>query len=127
LPGKCRSQTPSRPGLGEQALELAHGQRVRQRFPLLGRPQRQRRVAHDPLLLDEEAEEALERRRRPRLARDRRPSLLLLREERAQVGHPNLGEIPNALTLQVIQARRNVTLVRRARHRGKPSLRRAKA
>jgi hypothetical protein len=81
------------PGLGEQALELSHRQRVRQRFLLLRRPQRQRRIADDSLLLDEEAEEALERRGGPRLARDGRTALLLLREEGAQVGDLPLREL----------------------------------
>jgi hypothetical protein len=114
-------------GLGEQSLELAHRQHVGERLALLRRPQWQRRVAHQPLLLDEEAEERLERRRRPRLARHRRPPLLFLGEEGAQVRHLHLCEVLDPFTLQVIQARRNVTLVRRARHRGKPPLRPAKA
>jgi hypothetical protein len=43
------------------------------------------------------------------------------------MGDADLGEVVDSLTLQVIQARRNVTLVCRARHRGKAPLRRAKA
>jgi hypothetical protein len=113
--------------LREQSLELAHRQRVREHLSLLRRPQRQRRVAQDALLLDEEAEEALERRRRPRLARDSRAALLLLGEEGAQVHNPNLGEVLEPLTMQVSQTRRNVTLVSRARHRGKAPFRAAKA
>jgi hypothetical protein len=113
--------------LGEQALELAHRQRVREGLALLRRPQRQRRIAHDSLLLDEEAKEQLQRRRRPRLARDGRPALLLFGKESAQVGDPNLRQIPDPLTLQVSQTRRNVTLVCRAGRRGKPALGRAKA
>jgi hypothetical protein len=69
--------------LDEQALKLAHRQRVGQHLALLRRPERQRWIADDSLLLDEEAEEALERRGRPRLARDRGPSLLLLGQEGA--------------------------------------------
>jgi hypothetical protein len=114
-------------GLDEQALELAHRQHVRERLRLLRRPQRQRRVAHDPLLLDEKAEEALERRGRSRLARHRRPRPLLVGEEGAQVRHLHLGEVADALSLQVRQARRNVALVRRAGHRGEPPLRLAEA
>jgi hypothetical protein len=113
-------------GLDEQALELAHRQHVGQRFALLRRPQRQRRIADQPLLLREEPEEALERGGCPSLARDGRPALLLLREEGAQVGDLHLRE-RDPLTLQVIQARRNVTLVSRAGHRGKPPFRPAKA
>jgi hypothetical protein len=86
----------------------------------------QRRVAQDALLLDEEAAEALERRGRPRLARHRRPPLLLLGEEGAQVRHLDLRQ-RNPMTLQVIQARRNVTLVSRTRHRCQTPLRPAKA
>jgi hypothetical protein len=56
-------------GLSEETLEFAHGQDVGENLALLRRPQRQRRVADKPLLLDEEAEERLQRRRRPRLAR----------------------------------------------------------
>ena len=124
--GPCRgSAAPrcrARPGCGEQPLELAHRQHVRQHLALLRRPQRQRRVAQQPLLLDEEAEEALQRRRRPRLARGRRPACSCsLGEEGAQVRHLHLGEL-DPLTLQVTQTRRNVTLVRRASHRGKPPL-----
>ena len=113
-------------GLEEQPLELAHRQHVGQRLGLLRRPQRQRRVAQQPLLLDQEAKEALERRRRPRLARDRRAAFLLLGEERPQVRHLHVGEL-DPLSLQVRQARRNVPLVRRASHRGKAPLRLAKA
>src|SRR6266545_4835797 len=68
-------------GLDEQPFELAHRQHVRERLPLLRRSQRQGRIADESLLLDEETEEALERRRAPRLARDRRSPLLLLGEE----------------------------------------------
>jgi hypothetical protein len=93
----------------------------------LGRPQRQRRVADDSLLLDEEAEEAFERRRRPRLARERWATLLLLSEEGAQMRHLHLAQVLDPPTLQVIQTRRNVTLVRRARHRCQAPLRSAKA
>jgi hypothetical protein len=125
LPGKWRSQRSSRAGCAS-GLELVHRQRVRQRLALLGRPKWERRVASDSLLLDQEAEEALERRSRPRLARHGRPALLLLGEEGAQVRDSNLRDV-NPLTLQVIQARRNVTLVSGARHRGKPPLRPAKA
>ena len=78
-------------GLDEQALELAHRQYVGQRLALLRRPQRQRRIADQSLLLDEEAEEELERRGRPRLARDGRPPLLLLRQEGPQVRHLHLA------------------------------------
>ena len=41
--------------------------------------------------------------------------------------HLHLAQVAHAVTLQVIQARRHVPLVRRARRRGKPSLRRTKA
>jgi hypothetical protein len=80
-----------------------------------------------PLLLDEEAEERLQRRCRPGLARDGRPPLLLIGEEGPKVRHLHLREVRDPLTLQVIQARRNVTLVSRARHRRQPPLRPAKA
>ena len=53
--------------------------------------------------------------------------LLLAREEGAQVRHLHLPELADPLTLQVRQTRQNVTLVRRASHRGKPSLEPAKA
>ena len=86
-----------------------------------------RRVADDSLLLDEDEEEALERRRRSSLARDGRSARLLFGEEGAQVRHLHLAQFAYPLTLQVIQARRNVTLVSRARHRGKAPLRCAKA
>src|SRR5581483_6519090 len=56
-----------------------------------------------------------------------RSSLLLLGEERAQVRHLHLGEVLDPLTLQVIQARQDITLVSGARRRGKPPLRLAKA
>jgi hypothetical protein len=115
------------PGLGKQTLELAHRQHVGKRLPFLRRPQWQSWVAHEPLLLDEEAEERLEPRGRPGLARNGRPPLLLGGEKGAQVGQLHLGHALDPLTLQVIQARRNVTLVRRTSHRGKPALRPAKA
>jgi hypothetical protein len=114
-------------GLGEQPLELAHRQRVRQCLPLLRRSQRQCRVAEDSLLLDEEAEEALQGRGCSSLARHGRPALLLLGEEGAQVRDANFREVVDPPTLQVRQTRRNVTFVRRAGHRGKAPLRRAKA
>jgi hypothetical protein len=63
--------------------------------------------------LDEEAKEALERCGRPRLTRDRRPALLLLGEEGAQVRHLHGAEVADPLTLQVIQGRRK-------RHARKP-------
>src|SRR5712691_1009217 len=47
----------------EQPPELAHRQHIGERLALLRCPQRQRRVADEALLLDEEAEEALQRRR----------------------------------------------------------------
>jgi hypothetical protein len=84
------------------------------------------RVPQQPLLLDQKAEEALQRRRRPRLARYRRTSFLLLGEEGAQVRHLHVGQL-DSLTLEVIQTRRNVPLVRRTSHRGKPPLRPSKA
>jgi hypothetical protein len=113
--------------LGEQPLQFAHGQHVGKRLALLRCAQRQRRIAQQPLLLDEEAEETLQRRRRARLARDRRAPLLFAREEGAQVRHLHLPELHDPITLQVHQTRQNVTLVGRASHRGKPPLRAAKA
>ena len=53
--------------------------------------------------------------------------VLLLGQERAQVRHLHFRESLDPLTLQVTQTSRNVTLVRRASHRGKPPLRPAKA
>ncbi|MGH3041119.1 MAG: LysR substrate-binding domain-containing protein [Gaiellaceae bacterium] len=47
------------PGLGKQPLEFAHRQRVRERLALLRRPQWQRRVADDSLLLDEETNDSV--------------------------------------------------------------------
>src|SRR5215217_7885272 len=111
---------------GEQALELSHRQHVREHLALLRRPQRQRRIAQQALLLDQEAKEALQRRGRPRLTRDGRPALVFAREEGAQVRHLHLGEL-DPLTLQVSQTRRNVPLVCRASHRRKPPLEPAKA
>ena len=96
----------------EQPLELAHRQHVGQRLPLLRRPQRKRGIAEKPLLLDEEAEEEFQRRRRARLARGGRARVLLTREEGAQVSHLHLRQLLDPLTLQVTQTRRNVTLVR---------------
>lgn len=73
-------------GLDEQMLEFGHRQHVRQPLGLPRGAQRQGRIAHKPLFLDEEAKEALERRGRARLARDGRSARLLLGEERPQVG-----------------------------------------
>src|SRR5215210_7267947 len=109
----------------EQALEFSHRQHVGEHFALLRRPQRQRRIAQQTLFLDQEAKEALQRRGRPRLTRDGRPTLVFAREEGAQVRHVHLGEL-DPLTLQVTQTRQNVTLVRRASHRRKPPLEPAK-
>jgi hypothetical protein len=78
--------------LDQQSLELAHRQDVRERLARLRRPQRQRRVPHESLLLDEETEERFEGRRRPRLARDSRAAFLLIREERAQVRDADFRE-----------------------------------
>jgi len=66
-------------------LELAHRQDVRQHLALLRRPQRQPRVAQDPLLIDEETEEQLQRGHRARLARGRGPRVVLICEKGAQV------------------------------------------
>lgn len=114
-------------GLDEQPLQLAHGEHVRQHLALLRRAQRQRRVALEPLLLHEEAEEALERRRRPRLARHRRPGALLVGEEGAQMRYPHLAQLADPLPRQMFQACGDVALIRRTGQRRQPPLQRAEA
>ncbi|MEJ7793072.1 MAG: hypothetical protein WKF65_13970 [Gaiellaceae bacterium] len=76
---------------GEQPLELRHRQHVRECFPFHRRPQRPNRVTLELLVVDEEAEERLQRRRRPRLTRGRRLALRVLGQEGAQVRRPHLG------------------------------------
>jgi hypothetical protein len=98
LPGKCRSQTSSRPG-------WASSRSSSRIVSVSGSVSRFFGVRNgsagslDPLLLQEEAEETLERGGRPRLARDRGAALLLLGEEGAQVRHPNLAEVANSLCI----------------------------
>jgi hypothetical protein len=77
-------------GRVQQAPELALIQNVGQHLAVLRRSEHQRRVSLERLVLDAEAEEAFERRNRPRLASERGPPLRLGGEEAAQIARPNL-------------------------------------
>src|SRR5207244_3202676 len=72
-------------GRVEQPYQLAAVEHVAERLALLRRPQDERRVALDLLVLEQEAEEALERGDGARLARRCRPPHRLLREEATQM------------------------------------------
>ena len=83
----------------------------------------ERRVALQVLVLDTEAEEALERRHRARLARRRRPPLRLARRGSARRSRrPHRLPVVDALAPQEAQAGRHVALVGRAGQRREPPL-----
>src|SRR4051812_6511657 len=79
----------------EEASQLTLAEHVGQRFALLRCPQHAGRVAFEPLVLDEEAEEALERGDGAGLARDGRSARRLVSQERAEVRWLHLGERGN--------------------------------
>jgi hypothetical protein len=72
-------------GRAEQPHELAPIEDVRNRLALLRRAEHKCRVAVDLFVLEQEAEEALERGDRARLARRRWPARCLVGEKAAQV------------------------------------------
>ena len=94
---------------------------------LLGRPKRQRRIAQEPLLLDQKAEEALQRRRRPGLARGGRASCSARRRGTRADASPSPRRGSRSLQRAGKPDTPKRPARRRASHRGKPPLRSAKA
>src|SRR6266852_5768922 len=92
-------------GRFEQPHELAPVEHVRKRLALLRRAQHLRRVTVDPLVLEQEAEEALERGDGARLARGRRPPDRLVDEEAPQVGRAHLAYRDDSLPCEEGDAR----------------------
>jgi hypothetical protein len=80
-------------GRCEEPRHLALVEQVGERLALLRRAQNQRGVAVERLVLDTEAEEALERGHCARLASERRPPLGFGRKEAAEIGGPNQAQI----------------------------------
>jgi hypothetical protein len=106
----------------EQAAELAPVEDVRQRLALLRRAQHLRRVAVDLLVLEQEAEEALECGDGARLARRRWAPDRLVDEETAQVGRPHLAYRDDSLPREEGDTSADVALVGGAGERREPPL-----
>jgi hypothetical protein len=110
----------------QQPAELALVEHVRQRLRLLRRAQHRGRVALDRLVLDQEAEEPLQRRDRARLARRRRPPLRLCGQEAAQLRRADLAPAIDPLALEEGATGAHVALIRLTRERRQPPLHRQK-
>jgi hypothetical protein len=95
----------------QQPGELAPVEHVGERLPLLRGAQHERRVALQHLVLDQEAEETLDRGDGAGLACERRPPLRLGGEEPAQVRRAHLCPAPDSARLQTTQAGLDVALV----------------
>jgi hypothetical protein len=98
----------------QQPRELAPVEHIRERLALLRRPQHERRVALELLVLEQEAKEALERGDRARLARGRRPAGRLVGEEAPQIRGAHFAYREDSLPLEEGDAGADVALVGRA-------------
>jgi hypothetical protein len=91
-------------GRRKQPRHLAPVEHVRQYLSLLRCAQHECGIAVEGLVLDAEAEEALQRRDRPRLTSERRPALRLGGEEAAQVGRAHQAQILDSALVQKAHA-----------------------
>jgi hypothetical protein len=85
---------------GEQAGELAAVEQVGERLPLLRGAQHLGGVAVEVLILEQEAEEALQGRDRARLAAERRPPLRLVGEEGTQIERTHRAQFVDPARLE---------------------------